>query len=90
MVVCSFAFHKRACPACTGGPPVDLVYLFDAAEDNARLAEWKEHGDGLADGGPVPVCKCKVEHLANWFLKALAKEKYAEQEFKAFFDVLGM
>lgn len=91
IVVCSFAFYTRACPVCTGGPPIDLVYLFDAAEDNERLVKWKEHGDGLADWGPLsaPVCRCKVSDLANWFLKPLAKEKSAEAEFKAFLDGLG-
>ena len=91
IVVCSFAFYTRACPVCTGGPPIDLVYLFDAADDNERLVKWKEHGDGLADLGPLSatVCRCKVSHLANWFLRALAKEKKAEGEFKAFLDGLG-
>ncbi len=92
IVVCSFAFYTRACPVCTGGPPLDLVYLFDAADDNERLVKWKEHGDGLADWGPLsaPVCRCKVSNLADWFLRALAKEKNAEAAFKVFLNGLGI
>ena len=93
IVVCSYAFHTRACPACTGGggPPMDLVHLFDAADDNERLVKWKEHGEGLADWGPLsaPVCRCRISLLADWFLKPLAREKSAEVEFKAFLDGLG-
>lgn len=91
IVVCSFAYYTRACPACTGGPPIDLVDLFDAANDDERLVKWKKHGDGLADWGPLsaPVCRCKASHLANWFLRALARDKTAEAEFKAFLDGLG-
>ncbi|KAL8998271.1 MAG: hypothetical protein Q9188_006136 [Gyalolechia gomerana] len=91
MVVCSYAFHTNVCPACIGGPPIDLVYLFDAAEDDERLVRWKELGEGLADWGPLaaPVCKCKVPQLANWLLGLLAKDKSAEAEFKAFLDSLG-
>ncbi|KAL8768135.1 MAG: hypothetical protein Q9209_005526 [Squamulea sp. 1 TL-2023] len=91
MVVCSYAFHTKACPVCTNGPPIDLVYLFDASEDDERLVRWKEHGEGLADWGPLaaPVCRCKVPQLANWFLGPLAKDKSAEAEFRAFLDGLG-
>lgn len=91
IVVCSYAFHTRACPTCTGGPPIDLVYLFDAADDNERLVKWKEHGEGLADWEPLsaPVCRCKVSQLANWFLGLLAKEKNAEAEFRSFLHGLG-
>ncbi|KAL8723996.1 MAG: hypothetical protein Q9166_008187 [cf. Caloplaca sp. 2 TL-2023] len=91
MVVCSYAFHTRVCPMCTGRPPVDLVYLFDALEDDERLVKWKEHGEGLADWGPLatPVCKCKVPELANWFLGLFAKDQTAEADFEAFLDGLG-
>ncbi|KAL8846240.1 MAG: hypothetical protein Q9221_008653 [Calogaya cf. arnoldii] len=91
MVVCSYAFHTRVCPVCTGGPPVDPVCLFDAAEDDERLMKWKEHGEGLAQWGPLaePVCRCKLPQLSNWFLVPLAKEKSAEAEFRTFLDHLG-
>ncbi len=91
IVVCSYAFYTRACPVCTGGPPMDLVHLFDAADDNERLVKWKEHGEGLADWRPLsaPVCRCKLSLLADWFLQTLAREKNAEAEFRAFLEGLG-
>ena len=91
IVVCSYAFHTRACPMCTGGPPIDLVYLFDAAEDEEKLKRWKENGEGLADWGPLsaPLCRCAITHLVDWFLELLVKDKNAEVEFKSFLDGLG-
>ncbi|KAL8838197.1 MAG: hypothetical protein Q9170_002240 [Blastenia crenularia] len=91
IVVCSYASHTSACPVCTGGPGTDLVDLFDTASDDERLMKWKEHGEGLTGWGPLsaPVCKCKVSHLANWFLEPLAKEESAQAEFKVFLDGLG-
>ncbi len=70
---------------------MDLVHLFDAADDNERLVKWKEHGEGLADWRPLsaPVCRCKLSLLADWFLQTLAREKNAEAEFRAFLEGLG-
>ena len=92
IVVCSYAFYTSACPVCTGGPPIDLVFLFDAADDDEKLVRWKQYGEGLADWGPfsAPVCKCKVPVLTDWFLKMLEKDKSAVAEFKTFLDGLGV
>ncbi|KAL9600011.1 MAG: hypothetical protein Q9219_003480 [cf. Caloplaca sp. 3 TL-2023] len=91
IVVCSYASYTRACPECINGPPMDLVDLFDAADDDDRLTTWKQHGRGIADWGPssTPICRCRVSHLASWFLGLLAKEKIADAEFKTFLDRLG-
>ncbi|MCJ1390051.1 hypothetical protein MMC18_002909 [Xylographa bjoerkii] len=90
IVICSYAYHTRSCPVCTGIPPIDLVDLFDAQDDDARLVQWKEHGEGLADWSPggFPVCECRLMALATWFRRALAIDKGAEQEFMSFLQGL--
>lgn len=91
IVTCSYAYHSRACPKCTGGPPIDLVDLFDAKDEDVRLVKWKEQGEGLADWSPlgIPVCECKVMALATWFRGALARDKGAEMELMVFLRGLG-
>ncbi|KAL9133865.1 MAG: hypothetical protein Q9175_004957 [Cornicularia normoerica] len=46
IVTCSYAYHTRACPLCTGDPPVDLINLFDAMDEDVTLVKWKEQGWG--------------------------------------------
>ncbi len=91
IVTCTYAYHTRVCPVCTGGPPIDLVDLFDAEDEDVRLVKWKEHGEGLGDWTPgaFPVCKCKVMALATYFRGALAMDKGAEAEFMTFLRGLG-
>lgn len=92
IVTCSYACHIRACPVCTGGPPIDLVDLVSAKDDDAKLVRWKEHGEGLGDWDPVrkiPLCECKVTLLATWFRGLLARDKAAEMEFVGFLGGLG-
>lgn len=90
IVVCSYAFYTRACSVCIDEPSMNLVHLFDVADDNERLVKWKEHGERLADWRPLSasVCRCKLSLLANWFLQTLAREKNAKAEFRAFLEGL--
>jgi len=88
IVTCSYAYHTRACPTCTGGPPIDLVDLCSAKDEDAKLVKWKEHGEGLGDWDPLrqtPVCECKIMALAACFRGLLSKDKAAEVKFMAFF-----
>lgn len=92
IVTCSYAYHTRACPTCTGGPPIGLVDLFSAKDEDAKLVKWKEQGEGLGDWDPLrqmPVCKCRVMELATWFRGLLARDKTAEMEFMIFLKGLG-
>ena len=91
IVTCSYAYHIRVCPICTGGSPIDLVDLFGAKDEDAKLVRWKKHGEGLADWDPLqmPVCECKVMALATWFRGLLARDKTAEMEFMTFLRGLG-
>lgn len=86
IVTISYAYHTRTCPVCTGGPPVDLVDLFDAKDEDERLLRWKETGEGLATWSPsgISVCECKVPALVTWFRSALAVDKSAEMEIMSF------
>ena len=86
IVICSYAYHTRACPVCTGGPPIDLVDLLGANDTEERLIKWKEHGEGLADFTPsaVPVCECHVKTIAMWFRGLLTTDQSAETEFLSF------
>ncbi|KAL8921868.1 MAG: hypothetical protein Q9172_003801 [Xanthocarpia lactea] len=90
VVICAYAYHTRACPLCTGGPPIDLVDIFGAKDDNNRLIRWKETGEGLADWVPlsIPVCKCKVGMLAKSLRQALARDRSADVEFVSFISGL--
>lgn len=91
IVTCTYAYHTRACPACTGSPPIDSVDLFCAKEEDVKLLKWKEQGAGLATWGPggIPVCECMVMALAVWFRGALAIDKSAEMELMSFLGGLG-
>ena len=42
IVICSYAYHTPACPVCTSGPPIDLVDLFGAKDEDVNLVKWKE------------------------------------------------
>jgi len=86
IVVCAYAHHTVACPACTGESMVDLVDIFGAGDDEERLVAWREVGVGLADWvpGQFPVCRCKVGTLAAWFRRVLAVDKSLEAEFVTF------
>ena len=80
IITCSYANETRACPACTTGasgspaPPIDL---FHTEREDARLAQWKEHGGALATWGPaaVPLCICHILELAGWFRAALGRDR---------------
>ncbi|KAL8662421.1 MAG: hypothetical protein Q9202_004742 [Teloschistes flavicans] len=91
IVICAFAFHTRACPICTGGPPIDLVDIFSAPDDDDRLVRWKEKGEGLADWAPlsIPVCQCRVGQLAKYLRQELAKNQWLDREFMSFLSGLG-
>lgn len=86
VVICTYAYYTRACPVCTGGPPIDLVDIFSAQDDDDRLMRWKETGEGLADWSPlsVPVCQCKLKILANCLRRALARDNNLEVDFTSF------
>ena len=90
IVTCIYAYHNRACPLCTGSPPIDSVDLFGAEED-AKVAQWKDQGKGLATWGPggPSICECQVKTLAAWFRGALAVSKNADMEFMSFLGGLG-
>ncbi|KAL8860195.1 MAG: hypothetical protein Q9178_003459 [Gyalolechia marmorata] len=90
VVICAYAYHTRVCPVCTGGPPIDLVDIFGANDDDDRLIRWKETGEGLADWVPlsIPVCKCKVGMLAKYLRQALARDQSADVEFVTFISGL--
>ncbi|KAL9585092.1 MAG: hypothetical protein Q9203_004399, partial [Teloschistes exilis] len=83
IVICAFACYTRACPICTGGPPIDLVDIFGAPDDDDRLVRWKETGEGLADWVPlsIPVCQCRVAQLARYLRPELAKDQGIDREF---------
>jgi len=92
MVTCSYAYHTRVCPRCNGGPPIDLVDIFGAKDEDERLVKWQDRGEGLASWGGLfgpSVCECKFMELANWFREALASDKGVEMEFIAFLKGLG-
>ncbi|KAG8526299.1 uncharacterized protein KY384_000292 [Bacidia gigantensis] len=91
IVICSYAYNTVSCPACTGGPPVDLVRLFSAADNDENLARWKVTGEGLADWEPLslPVCRCRFKNLVEWFSRPLAMDKGAEAEFRRFLEGLS-
>ncbi|KAL9581047.1 MAG: hypothetical protein Q9212_004136, partial [Teloschistes hypoglaucus] len=86
IVICAFAYHTRACPVCTGGPPIDLVDIFGAPDDDDRLVRWKGTGEGLADWVPlsIPVCQCRVAQLAKYLRPELAKDQGIDREFMSF------
>lgn len=86
IVTCTYAYHTRACPVCTGGPPVDLVDIFAERDENERLVKWKDQGAGLAtwSASGISVCSCKLGALVAWFRKALAIDKVAEKELMSF------
>lgn len=91
IVICAFAYHTRACPVCTGGPPIDLVDIFGAPDDDDRLVRWKETGEGLADWVPLsmPVCQCRVAQLAKYLRPELAKDHGIDKEFMSFLGRLS-
>lgn len=91
IVICTYAYHVRACPVCTGGSPIDLVDILGAPDDNDRLLRWRAEGVGLADWSPlsIPVCQCKVGTLAKCFRQALATDERAEAEFMSFLGKLA-
>lgn len=90
IVMCSYAYHTRACSTCTGGRPIESVDLFDADDEDVKLARWREKGEGLASWGPscIPVCHCKVMDLATWFRHALARDKGVDTELISFLGCL--
>ena len=91
IVICCYSYHTRACPVCTGGPPIDLVDLFGAKDDDERLVKWKKSGEGLGDWPPggFPICNCKVVGLARWFRGLLTMDKERDEEFMRFLRELG-
>jgi hypothetical protein len=91
IATCSYAYYTRACSVCTGGPPLELVDLFGAKDEDVKLVKWQEQGEGLATWGPsgIAVCECKVLALATWFRGALAMDKGAEMELMSFLGGLG-
>ena len=90
VVICTYAYHTSACPVCTGCPPIDLVDLFGAKDDDLKLRQWKEQGKGLADWSPggFPVCRCKVMALATWFRGQLVVDTSAEKQLMTFLGEL--
>ncbi|KAI4101999.1 MAG: hypothetical protein L6R37_004664 [Teloschistes peruensis] len=90
IVICAFACYTHACPVCTRGPPIDLVDIFGAPDDDDRLVRWKETGEGLADWVPlsIPVCQCRVTQLAKYLRLELAKDQGIDREFMSFLNRL--
>ena len=88
VVICSYAHATRACPACTGGPPIDLVDVYESADDSDALQKWMERSEGLATWGPygLPLCGCRAADVAVWFRRALAIDEGYEKEFAAFLE----
>ena len=84
IVICSYAYYTRACPACTRGPPVELVDLL--AAENGESQRWVEQGQGSAYWSPlsIPLCQCKVMTLARWFREALVRDNNARTTFESF------
>ncbi|KAI1497298.1 fungal-specific transcription factor domain-containing protein [Biscogniauxia marginata] len=91
VVTCVYAFHIRACAACTGSQPGFSVDLINATEDDPDLANWLATSQGLPLWGAnrIPVCKCRVGELAAWFQAALAGDKSAEMELVLFLAELN-
>ena len=91
VVVCSYAYCTRACPLCTGGPPIDLIDVLYMPDDDEDLKKWKENGEGLATWGigGNPICRCRLSAFAAWFRGALAVDSGAEMEFTTFLGRLG-
>lgn len=89
VVTCSYAIRIRSCPTCTRSPPIDLVDLFDADED--ELVDWIEQGEGLALWCPLsmPICQCNLLPLATWFCEILAGDDRAQSEFVTFINRLN-
>ncbi|SPQ26510.1 46fc4c23-44e7-4e08-8856-5fb8848ebb16 [Thermothielavioides terrestris] len=73
-----------------GGGAAAAVDLFVAADEDAALVAWKEHGMGWAVWGPsgIVVCRCRLAALGGWFSAALGRERGAKGEFEAFFEGL--
>jgi hypothetical protein len=89
VATCSYAYYTRGCAECTGQPR-DMLDLFSAKEDDEKFVGWKEKGEGMATWGPdgILICQCKFNILANWFRRALARDKGAERELMSFLDGL--
>ena len=72
-------------------PADQLVDLFGAEEEDAKVRQWKNQGRGLATWGPggPSICECQVKALAAWFRGALEINKIAEMKFMSFLGGLG-
>ncbi|KAI4163183.1 MAG: hypothetical protein LQ342_003116 [Letrouitia transgressa] len=85
-----YAHYSLTCSKCTGMSPVDLVDLFNTDDEDTRLVNWMEHGNGLATWGPseIAICRCRVLELSDWFRCAVRASKRAEIEILAFVATL--
>ncbi|GAB1311574.1 hypothetical protein MFIFM68171_01784 [Madurella fahalii] len=88
IVACSYASHTSVCPSCSppGSVNAAAIDLFTAEYNNPELLRWKERGEGWAVWGRsrIPVCRCRLEALGEWFLRALPEDHDAQSELESF------
>lgn len=92
IVTCSYVSQTTACPTCLpGAASAAALDLFTAAYDDPELLVWKERGEGRAVWGRsgIPLCRCRLPALADWFLKALARDQEAQRELESFLEGLS-
>lgn len=87
IVTCAYASQTSACPDCLpGSDSAAAIDLFAAEYNNPELARWKECGRGWAIWGRsgIPVCRCRLAALGEWFLRTLPKNHDAQRELESF------
>ena len=91
ILICSYAYHTRACPGCTGSSPSDAFDLMDAEDDDLGLANWINLGQGIANWPPLTIliCQCNFKTLAKWFHRIFEKDENAQAKFMLFLDQLS-
>jgi hypothetical protein len=92
IVTCSYASQTSACRSCAPGTAGGAggFDLFTAADEDQALEGWKQHAVGWAVWGPsgIPLCRCGLAGLGEWFSAALGRDQDAKGEFEAFFEGL--
>ncbi|ESZ96142.1 hypothetical protein SBOR_3472 [Sclerotinia borealis F-4128] len=85
IALCSYAYHIRACPDCTGVPE-NSINLFNTRHEDEKLKIWEEQGIGMTVWGveAIPVCHCAFKALEMWFQERLARDSGAEAQFVSF------
>ena len=91
VATCYYAYQVLSCSSCAGVPVSETIDVFAVEQDDLKLVQWRNTAEGVAiwGGSGIPVCRCSVPALADWYRRLLAHDKAAATELEDFLVELG-